>query len=187
MLNVGSTENLFQICQERILGQIDQFSGLIRLFLNSYFEFLYLHLQNFQTELEPKKDKTEIFNYKDWIFSAWLPLPQANILLPPDYGEGTPSFAEIDIAFWIKERLIIVIIDNAFTPIASKKTKLKFLVEKYPNLTLVTVPKEALTPEKFPIRFFPESFVYFWRNLLLPKGPCIPEHLINIGKTIDDY
>ena len=186
LLNVTSTESLFQICQDRILRQTDQFSGLIRLFLNSYFEFLYSNLKKFQNQLEPKKGKSEIFNYKDWIFSAWLPLPQASILLPPDYSQGNPSFAEIDIAFWTQERLIVVIIDNANTQIASKKRKLDFLIEKHPNLSLVTFPKEILRQEKFPIRLFPNSFVYFWRNLSLPQGPCIPDTFLSVSEKYSE-
>ncbi|MCS5598901.1 MAG: hypothetical protein NZ707_04030, partial [Rhodospirillales bacterium] len=83
MLNVQSTESLFQICRERIFNRTSQFSKLIRLFLESYFNFLHSQIEIHKNELEPDNVEDEIFIYKDWIFSAWLPLPQAHILLPP--------------------------------------------------------------------------------------------------------
>ena len=102
MLNVQSTEELFQISRERVINCTNQFSKLIRLFLESYFDFLHSQIEKHKNELEPESVEDEVFIYKDWIFSAWLPLPQAHILLPPDFMDNKPSFAEIDVAFWIE-------------------------------------------------------------------------------------
>jgi len=179
MLNVQSTESLFQICRERIINRTSQFSVQLRLFLESYFNFLHSQIEKNKNKLEPENVEDEIFIYKDWIFSAWLPLPQAHILLPPKFMDNKPSFAEIDIAFWIEGQLIGVVIDGGETPIKSRKKKLDYLVEKHPQLWVIKVPRDKLEEDTFPIDLFPNSFSYFWRTLTLPHGPFTPKELIN--------
>ena len=179
MLNVQSTEELFQISRERVINCTNQFSKLIRLFLESYFDFLHSQIEKHKNELEPDSVEDEVFIYKDWIFSAWLPLPQAHILLPPEFMDNKPSFGEIDVAFWIEGQLIGVVIDGGETPIKSRKEKLDYLVEKHPQLSIVKVPRDKLEEDTFPIDLFPNSFSYFWRTLTLPRGPFTPKELIN--------
>jgi len=179
MLNVQSTESLFQICRERIINRTSQFSVLLRLFLESYFDFLHSQIEIHKNELEPDDVEDEVFNYKDWIFSAWLPLPQAHILLPPNFMDNKPSFAEIDVAFWIEGQLIGVVIDGGATPIKSRKNKMDYLVQKHPQLWVIRVPRDKLEEDTFPIDLFPNSFSYFWRTLTLPHGPFTPKELIN--------
>jgi len=179
MLNVQSTESLFQICRERIISRTSQFSALLRLFLESYFDFLHSQIEKNKNKLEPENVEDEIFIYKDWIFSAWLPLPQAHILLPPKFMDNKPSFAEIDLAFWIEGQLIGVIIDGGETPIKSRQKKLDYLVEKHPQLWVIKVPRDKLEEDTFPIDLFPNSFSHFWRTLTLPHGPFTPKELIN--------
>ena len=177
MLNVQSTETLFQICRESIIKRTSQFSVLLRLFLESYFDFLLSQIEKNKNKLEPENVEDEIFIYKDWIFSAWLPLPQAHILLPPDFMDNKPSFAEIDLAFWIEGQLIGVVIDGGETPIKSRKINLDYLVEQHPQLWVITVPRDKLEEDTFPINLFPNSFSYFWRTLTLPHGPFTPKEL----------
>jgi len=179
MLDAQSTEELFQICRERIINRTSQFSVLLRLFLESYFDFLHSQIEKNKNKLGPENVEDEIFNYKDWIFSAWLPLPQARILLPPKFMDNKPSFAEIDLAFWIEGKLIGVVIDGGETPIKSRKKKLDYLVEKHPQLWVIKVPRDKLEEDTFPIDLFPNSFSYFWRTLTLPHGPFTPKELIN--------
>ena len=179
MLNVQSTEELFQISRERVINCTNQFSKLIRLFLESYFDFLIFQIEKHKNELEPDNVEAEVFIYKDWIFSAWLPLPQAHILLPPNFMDNKPSFAEIDVAFWIEGQLIGVVIDGGETPIKSRKKKLDYLVEKHPQLWVIKVPRDKLEKDTFPIDLFPNSFSYTWRTLTLPHGPFTPKELIN--------
>ena len=134
ILNAESTEELFQISRERIINCTNQFSRLIRLFLDSYFDFLHSQIEKHKNELEPENVEDEIFIYKDWIYSAWLPLPQAHILMPPDFMDNKPSFAEIDVAFWIEGQLIGVVIDGGETPIKSRKKKIRLSRRKTSSL-----------------------------------------------------
>ena len=38
----------------------------------------------------------------------------------------------------------------------------------------------------FPIRLFPNSFAYFWRNLSLPQGPCIPDTFLSVSEKYSE-
>ena len=179
MLQVSSSEDLFDLCHERLINRSSPFSKLIRLFLERYMEFVRAQLEAHKSELGADTADDEIFDYRDWIFSAWLPLPQAQILLPPAFGADRPSFAEFDIAFSLAGHLIGVTIDGASTPIKSRQKKLDYLVENHPQLSLVQIPKNRLQNEEFPIDLFPVAVAHFWQGLSLPHGPCPPEVLLD--------
>ncbi len=179
MSQVNSSEDLFDLCRERIINRSSPFSRLIRLFLKRYLEFVGAQLEAHKSEMGADAADDEIFGYRDWIFSAWLPLPQAQILLPSAFGVGWPSFAEFDIAFNLPGHLIGVTIDGAGTPIKSRQRKLDYLVENHPQLSLVRVPKNRLRDGEFPIDLFGESLAHFWQGLSLPHGPCPPEVLLD--------
>ena len=178
MSQVTSTADLFDLCRERIINRSSPFSKLIRLFLERYLEFVGARLEAHKSELGAGTADDEIFDYRDWIFSAWLPLPQAQILLPPAFGADRPSFAEFDIAFSLPGHLIGVAIDGASTPIKSRQRKVDYLVENHPELSLVQVPRNRLRDEAFPIDLFPKSVARFWQGLPMPHGPCPPDVLL---------
>ena len=179
MSQVSSTSDLFDLCHERLINRSSPFSKLIRLFLERYLAFVSAQLEAHKSELGAGTADDEIFNWSDWIFSAWLPLPQAQILLPPTFDAGRPGFAELDIAFSLSGHLIGVTIESAGTPIKSRQRKLDYLVENHPQLSLVQIPKDRLRDEEFPKDLFPEPFGNFWQDLSLPLGPCPPELLLD--------
>ena len=176
---VSSTSDLFELCRERIINRSSPFSKLIRLFLEHYLAFVASQLEAHQSELGADTADDEIFDYRDWVFSAWLPLPQAQILLPAAYGSGEASFAELDIVFSLAGQLLGVTIEGAGTPIKSRQKKLDYLVEKHPFLSLIRVPKDRLGDATFPGDLFPETFARFWQGLSLPYGPCPPGLLLD--------
>lgn len=178
MSQVTSTGDLFNLCRERLINRSSPFSKLIRLFLERYLEFVSAQLDTHKSELGADTADEEIFDYRDWIFSAWLPLPQAQILLPPAFAADRPDFAELDIAFSLPGQVIGVAIDGTGTPIKSRQKKLDYLVENHPQLSLVRVPKGRLGDEAFPDDLFPAGFSRFWKGLSLPHGPCPPEVLL---------
>jgi len=178
MSQVRCSDDLFDLCRERLINRSSPFSKLIRLFVERYLEFARAQLERHKSELGAGTADDEIFNYRDWIFSAWLPLPQAQILLPAAFAADRPSFAELDIAFSLPGQLIGVMIESAGTPIRSRQKKLDYLAENHPQFSLVRVPKTRLQNEGFPEDLFSETFVRFWQGLSLPQGPCPPEVLM---------
>ena len=113
MSQVRCSDDLFDLCRERLINRSSPFSKLIRLFVERYLEFARAQLERHKSELGAGTADDEIFNYRDWIFSAWLPLPQAQILLPAAFAADRPSFAELDIAFSLPGQLIGVMIESA--------------------------------------------------------------------------
>ena len=179
MSQVGATGDLFDLCRQRLINRSSPFSKLIRLFLERYLEFVGAQLEAHKSELGADAADDEIFDHRDWIFSAWLPLPQAQILLPPAYGADQLSFAELDIAFSLPGKLIGVTIDGASTPVKSRQKKLDYLIENHPQISLIQIPKSRLQDEEFPKDLFPRSLARFWQGLSLPHGPCPPEMLLD--------
>jgi len=172
MLEVASSADLLALCRERLINRSSPFSKPVRLFLDRYLDFAKGQLDRHKAELVGADEKGEIFDYRDWIFSAWLPLPQAQVLLPTTFDRGRRNFAELDIAFWAAGTLIGVTIEGAATPIGSKRRKLDYLAETHPRFTLVRIPRDRLDADGFPEELFPEPFGRYWRGLPLPHGPC---------------
>ena len=183
MSQVNATADLFDLCYERIINRSSPFSKLVRLFLQRYLEHARAQLEAHKSELDASGEDIsddEIFDHRDWIFSTWLPLPQAQILLPAAFGSEQPSFAEFDIAFSLAGQLIGVAIEGAGTPIKSRQRKIDYLVENHPQFSLVQVPKNRLqADEDFPEELFAYALAHFWQGLSLPHGPCPPEMLLD--------
>lgn len=187
-LRLETNDDLFLFCSERLLQNTPPFSGPARLFLKAYLDFVRSAVAANRDELEPVKPETEIFTYRDFVFSAWLPFPEARILLPPRYGDGDPAFAELNIAFRLHGRIIAVVIDGAETPLRSRQRKVDYLHENHPRLDLVHVQLEQLRSGEFPRQEFPDSFVRFWQGVDLPIGPCPPviEIIDGDGNAVTD-
>ena len=169
LVNIESTEMLFEHCREKIVTRIQPFSKRIRLFVERYLEFVKGQLATYASELE----SDDIFTAEDWIFSAWLPLPHAQILLAPEFKEGAPGFAELDVAFWTGDQLIGVQVEQSGSMIKSKRDKLTYLVDHHPQIKIIPIPRDRLSENErsFPGDLFDETFSKFWQGITLPQGP----------------
>ena len=173
-LALETSEELYLLCAERMLQNTPPFSGPTRQFLRSYLDFVEAEVARNRQKLVPVQPGTEVFTHQDFAFSAWLPFPDARILLPPDYPGNTPAFAEVSVAFRLHGRIVAVLIEGTGTPIGSKRRRLDYLLENHPNLDIVRIQKDQLRSGVFPIEAFSDSFAYFWRGVGLPIGPCPP-------------
>ena len=167
-MSLDNTPDLFRYCRARILGSVSEFALPVRQFLDTYLDFVWA-----QTKiLCPEND---LYGAEDWAFSAWLPLPQVHVLLPSEYEDGSPQFAEVDIAFWQGGRLRAVLIEDSRTPIGSKRRRLDYLAKHHPNLELLSLPRDQVSDGQFPVEAFPEGFAQYWKGLPLPIGPAPPD------------
>ena len=169
LIDVTSTELLYGLALEKIMTRISPFSKWVRLFVERYFAFMAARI----TSLDQPDPTSEIYTREDWIFSTWLPLPHAQILLPPESGQDEPAFAEFDMAFWTGNRLVCVLLAQSGMMLKSKRDKISRLEHSHPQLQIVSVPREAVSDAKpdFPGDLFGEDFINFWRDLELPQGP----------------
>ena len=98
LMMLSTIDELFLLCREKVMQGAPQFARPMRQFLESYLDAIEAAV-DVNNELQ-NGPGSEIYTAKDWIFSSWLPLPNAHIPLPPDYGSQSPEFAKADVAFW---------------------------------------------------------------------------------------
>ena len=173
MMEIASTADIFDLCRDRVMGNASPFSRSLRAFLEAYFKFVTAQTENHRTQLEPADAESDVFNHADWVFSAWLPLPHAHVLLPDADGSDEPRFAELDVAFLLGGRLLGVVIEGINTKTKSQHQRLQYLEERHPFATIVRVPVAGLEDKTgaFPADLFPAPFSHFWEGLDLPQGP----------------
>lgn len=169
-MRLASTENYYLLCREQIVHGASHFAVAIRGFLDSYLDFCRDQVVAHRAELDPDPADEDLYSHEDWVFSAWLPMPHARILLPASFGEDGPVFAEVDVAFWDGKRLIAVMLDGGTTPLKSVRRRQDHLFETHPAIELVRVPKGGA----FPAAAFPGTVTRFWEGLAFPVGPCPP-------------
>ncbi len=177
LVDIDSTEMLFELCKEKIIARTSPFSKRVRLFVERYLDFMKAQTEIYSLELEGD----EIFTAEDWIFSTWLPMPHAQIQLPPEFSGDEPSFAEFDMAFWTGRQLIGIQVEQRNTMIKSKREKLDYLEGHHPQIKIISIPRDRLTEneEGFPHDLFDEAFSKFWQGLTLPHGPNPSPFLAN--------
>jgi len=176
-IEINSSELLFALTQEKIISRISPFSKSTRMFVERYFEFVCKQTNN----TRKTNPENEVFGQKDWVFSSWLPLPHAQILLSDHFNPTKISFAEFDVCFWTGRDLICVQIDQTNTIIKSKREKVNFLAKDCPEVKIISVPKNKSQKldSDFPSDLFDESFGKFWIGLDLPHGPNPPVSLLS--------
>lgn len=174
-LELPNPEDLFLLCREAIGHSASPFSLSVRRFLEAYLDFVSSEVEAARDELDTAVDGEEVFAHKDWLFSAWLPLPHARILLPPAYPGEAPQFAEFDVAFRRRGRIIAVLIDGAGTPVKSVRARRDYALAHHPAIDLVTLEKESLENGTFADTAMRRMFSRFWDGLTLPVGPCPPD------------
>ena len=168
-IEVNNSELLYNMTIEKIMRNILPFSYLTRIFIKSYFDFMLEQTKKiFINEAE-----LEIFNQQDWVYSAWLPMPNTHILLSPEFNNEKFEFVEFDLSFWTEGQLICIQLGQPNTLIKSKMEKRKQLEFAYPYINIIEIPINRFTENEklFPSDLFSENFNYFWRGLKLPKGP----------------
>lgn len=167
-MDLPDADTLMLLCRGQVHRSAPQFAMSIRRFLDEYLDFCRAQVDVHRDELQPATP--DIYGHADWVFSAWLPLPHARVLLPPSFeGEG-PAFAEIDIAFWDGTELIAVMLEDGGTPLKSARRRRDHLFETFPALRVVKAGRDGA----FPMNAFPESLTRFWSGLEMPTGPCPP-------------
>ncbi len=170
---LSTIDELFLLCREKVMQGAPQFARPMRQFLESYLDAIAAAV-DVNNELQNAPD-SEIYTAKDWVFSSWLPLPNAHILLPSEYGSQSPEFAKLDVAFWQGGRIVGVVIEGSGTPLKSERRKLDYLCAHHPHFDLVRLTSAEVQIDNFRLNMLPSAFGSFYDGLTLPLGPCPPE------------
>jgi hypothetical protein len=174
---IDSTELLFELSKEKIVTRIQPFAKRVRLFVERYFDFMADHVAaNFdQLPSDP------LIKPLDWIFSAWLPLTHAKVLVNPGAREKPAQTVEFDLIFWTGLELIGIQVEQKGTMVKSKREALERFKEEQPQFKLISIARDQFPDDKskFPDEIFNENFLNFWSGIDLPKGPPVIPPQIN--------
>ncbi len=156
---------------------VSDFSLPLRQFLETYFDFVWAQTRKLQDEHRLPGAKNELFSGEDWVFSGWLPLPNAHILLSSAPDEPRTEFAEVDVIFSVDQHLIAVCLEGGATPLPSKQLKRRYLFDEHPTLDVISIPRERMAEGQFPADLFPLALTRYWEDLSYPHGPA-PQKLV---------
>lgn len=166
---ITSGDRLYDLVREKLNGKLPTFAVRLKAFVDCY---LADAERRARARFEGQDDP--LITADDWIYSAFLPLPNARIQLPPK-SFPTPSFVELSVLFWTGEIAIGVQLEPASSVIGSKKRNLEWLQENWPGFTLVELPRDRFSQagDEFPVELFPDALTNFWTDVEMPQGPSL--------------
>jgi len=148
-------------------------------FLECYFDFIARHVESHRDALIEKLDRfSALFQYRDWVYSALMPLPRAH-LHAPNSGEpfGPETLVRVDFAFWTGTAAIAIEIPgrNTRSPITDR-LHIRLRRTGAGIVELADEILEATNAAEFEAAL-PEDLRLFWRDRALPSGPLKPAAL----------
>ncbi|MCB4769658.1 hypothetical protein LGR54_13660 [Ancylobacter sp. Lp-2] len=143
---LGAHADRVGFCAARLRTSVPLFAGALRPFLENYIAFLQQRIQLDRDALEAKLEAVGLpvaggmLDYRDWIYSGFLPLPNAHVLLAEADADAEPAFAHIDCAFWTGQTLVAVLFDSHNMPLPSERRALERLEAEFPDVEIVRIP-----------------------------------------------
>ena len=171
-IDIDSTSTMFEIVREKIKSKISPFSKNTNSFIRDYLDFIEVQV----TKINISKPQNELFDQFDWIFSAWLPMTHAYILIDEPNDKKPMEFAEFDLCYWTGRKILCINLASSSSIIQSKQRKIDYLKKNNPLVEIITIPKNIILEKekKFPSELFDADFQEFWKGLKIPLGPNQP-------------
>lgn len=142
-------------------------------FLDCYFDFIDHCIEKNKENLLKKSTKFgDLYNYRHWIFSAFLPLPQPHINISPNCDAASyiqNNMQLVDFCFWTGEQIVAIILVDEYI---SNKQKQSNQALRNAGVVVIELEKKHLRdPDvNFLIEFLPNSFQRFWETETVPSG-----------------
>lgn len=163
----------FSRIKNLLVALCDPWSRTHLLFIERYFSFIEDQCEHHRGELNRILEPFgSVYDYRDYRFSAWLPLPLA-CLSPPAILEGIEAPVRMDFLFWSGSDFIAVELCGHASRSRRRDTELRQLRDR--GVRLVEAPIDILRgdSETFFVSTFPRTFSEFWLNQPFPSGPRI--------------
>ena len=120
-----------------------------------------------------------LFTPLDWLFSAWLPLPHAKILVNTQAPKDEVQFVEFDLVFYTGSHFLGVQVEQKGTMLKSKREAFERFIEHYPQFNAISISRDRFPDDspEFPKDIFSQDFLNFWSDVELPQGPPLLQNL----------
>ena len=142
-----------------------------KLFVARYFAFVSSEIEGNRPALEERAAAFDgLYSWRDWLFSALRPLPQAHLCLAD--GGGQP--VRVDFAFWTGEAVLAVDLAGSETPGAARQARRERLDAA--GIQAVEIANAALAADDL-ADHLPPALLGFWERDPVPSGPFIPTML----------
>jgi hypothetical protein len=168
-----------------LVSRCDIWSPAQRRFVERYFEFVGAQVEAHREALTAAiAPFGELYRLRDWVFSAWRPLPQAYLHAPaqaphdPAQAPYHPdAMVPVDFAFWDGARLVAVVLSGSMSQTARRRRLLGQLRDSGALVIDVSIAALARTPDQVFVTQFPDPFARFWEGQRFPSGPFRPAGL----------
>ncbi|MEQ8195733.1 MAG: hypothetical protein RIB59_14705 [Rhodospirillales bacterium] len=175
--------------EEHFLGLCGTWAKYQRLFIRCYFEFI-------RARVEAEKETLssliasfgDLYEYRDWAFSALRPFPQAYAYAPkqpaPDALPTAGDFVAVDIAFWTGEALLVIDLGNPETADPFQRRRMERI--RNAGIAVISIVPDVLDGgDMMRLRdVLPESFSSFWKGELAPSRPFVDTKLGDIAPGV---
>ena len=150
-----------------------------RRFLECYFDFVARHVESNRDALTGRLEPfAGLFRYRDWVYSALMPLPRAHLHAPESGAPfGPETLVRVDFAFWTGTAAIAIEIPGKGTrSLATDRRHDRLRRAGAVMVELADEVLEAANAAEFEAAL-PEDLRRFWRDRALPSGPLKPAAL----------
>ena len=150
-----------------------------RRFLECYFDFVARHVEGNRAALAQGLTRFGgLFSYRDWVYSALMPLPRAHLHAPEgDEPFGPGTLTRVDFALWTGTAAIAIELPGTGT--RSPATDRRHERLRRAGVRVVEISQDLLGAEcaaEFEAAL-PDDLRAFWRGRALPAGPLKPAAL----------
>ena len=163
-----------------------------RLFVARYFDFIRLRVEEERPALSQMIEAFgNLYEYRDWAFSAPRPLPQAYVYAPKETGSTAPpqadDFTAADMAFWTGQNILILDLSdpNSTDPFQQRRHQRV----KNAGIDILALPPAVLDDDNNRAfrALLPQSFQNFWHGELAPSRPFVDTKLGDITASEIDF
>ncbi|MEX2451529.1 MAG: hypothetical protein WD407_11790 [Rhodospirillales bacterium] len=171
--------------EEHFLGLCGTWAKYQQLFVTRYFDFIRARVEE---EKEPLSARIasfgDLYEYRDWAFSALRPFPQAYLHAPKvPGGEALPTagdFVAVDIAFWTGREIVVIDLGNPETADPFQRRRMERIRDAGIAVTSIA-PAVLDGGDMMHLRdALPVSFSNFWEGELAPARPFVDTKLEDI-------
>lgn len=173
--DLGTHAARVAFCAEALRDRVPLFARPLRVFMARYMAFL-------ETLAEERREDWQariaaiglarcdaIVDYRDWLFSGFLPLPNAWLALDDAAGEAV-AMVRVDCAFWTGERLIGVLTEGSSMPTPRQALALAELESSSALVEIVRLPAHWLQSGPELGQFMTARLAGFPDDGMLTKG-----------------